>query len=92
MIYCQQYGSLQLTLISTKLMKKLELKSHDSVSFRIETMIGEKVISADLVNFDLQLLISDEAFRLSNVLAHTPWQDDVDTLPHQQDVSSYPHF
>ena len=25
-------------------------------------------------------------------MAHTPCQDDVDTLPHRQDVSLYPHF
>ena len=73
-------------------MKELELKSHDSASFRIETITGEKVISADLVNFDLQSLISDKVFSLSNVVAHTPWQDDVDMLSQRQDVSSYPDF
>ena len=60
LIFCQQVGGSLLTLISTKLVKELELKSYDSASFRIETMTGEKVISADLVNFDLQLLISDK--------------------------------
>ena len=54
LIYCQQDGGLQITLISIKLVKELDLKSHDSASFRIEMMTGEKVISADLVNFDLQ--------------------------------------
>ena len=55
-------------------------------------MTGEKVTSADLANFELQSLISDEMFSLNNVVAHTPWQDDVGTLPHKLDVSSYPHF
>ena len=31
-------------------------------------------------------------FSLSDVVAHTPWQDDVYTLPHRQNVVSYPHF
>ena len=92
MIYCQQDGGSQLTLISTKLVKKLELKPYDSASFCVETMTGEKAISADLVNFDLQSLISDEVFSFRNVVADTPWQDEADTLPHQQIVSSYPHF
>ena len=92
LIYCQQDGGSQLTLISTKLVKELELRSHDFASFRIETMTGENVISADLINFDLQSLISDEVYSLSNVVAHTRWQDDVDTLPHRQDISSYPDF
>ena len=43
-------------------------------------MTEEKVITADSVNFDLQALISDEVFSLSNVVSHTSWQDDVDTL------------
>ena len=55
-------------------------------------MTGEKVISADLANFELLSLISDEMFSLNNVVAHTPWQGDVGTLPHKLDVSSYPHF
>ena len=59
---CQQDGGLPLTLISTKLVKELKLKSHDSEAFCIQTMTGEKVISADLVTFDLQSLISDEVF------------------------------
>ena len=92
MIYCQQDGGSQLTLISTKLVKELKLKSRDSASFRIETMTGEKVISADLVNFGLQSLILDEVFSLSNVVAHTPRQDEINTLPHREDVRSYPHF
>ena len=92
LIYCQQDGGSQLSLILTKLVKELELKSHDSSSFRIKTMTGEKVISADLVNFDLQSLSSDQVFSLSDVVAYTPWQDDVDTLSQREGVSSYPHF
>ena len=54
-------------------------------------MTGVKVIGVDLANFELQSF-SDEMFSLNNFVAHTPWQDDVDTLPHKLDVSSYRHF
>ena len=73
-------------------MKGLDLQSRDSASFRTETMTGGKVISADLINFELQLLISDETFSLSNVVAHKPWQNDVGALPHRQNVNSYSNF
>ena len=91
-IYCQEDGGSQLTLISTKLVKELDLESHDSASFCKETMTREKIICDNLVNYELQLLILDEVFNLSNVVARTLWQDDVDTQPHRQDVSSYPRL
>ena len=50
LIYCQQDGGSQLTLISNKLVEELDLQPHDRASFRMETMTGEKVTNADLVN------------------------------------------
>ena len=88
----QQNSGSQRTLISTKMVKELDLQNQDSTSFRTEPMIGEKIISADLVKFDMQLLVSDEVFSLSNVVTHTSSLIDVDILPHRQDVGSYPHF
>ena len=31
-------------------------------------------------------------FELSNIVTNTAWQDDVETLPHRQDLNSFSHF
>ena len=49
-------------------------------------------IGSNLVKFDLQSLFSNEMFELSNVVTNSAWQDDVETLPHRQDLNSFSHF
>ena len=92
LVYCQHDGGSQLTLILDKLVKELELEPYDQSSFRMETLSGSKVTRANLVKFDLQSLFSEEVFALSNVVTNKPWKDDLDTLPHKQDMSDYSHF
>ena len=92
LVYCQLDGGSQLTLISDKLVKELELESYEQTSFRMETLTGNKLTHAELVKFDLQSLFSEEVFALSHVVTNKPWKDDIDTLPHKQDMSYYSHF
>ena len=56
------------------------------------TLNGEALTHTNLVKFDLQSLFSNEMFELSNVVTNSAWQDDVETLPHRQDLNSFPHF
>ena len=92
LVYCQQDGGSQLTIISNKLVKELNLEPYDLASFKIETMTGATLTHSDLVRFNLQSLFSDETFALSNVVTHSPWRDDMNTLPHRQDMSTFAHF
>ena len=68
------------------------MEPYDQASFKIETMKGVTLTHLDLVRFDLQSLFSDETFALSNVVTHSPWRDDMNTLPHRQDMSTFAHF
>ena len=92
LVYCQQDGGSQLTIISNKLVEELNLEPYDQASFRIETMTEAMLTHWDLVRFNLQSSFSDETFALSNVVTHSPWRDDMNTLPHRQDMSTFAHF
>ena len=92
LVHCQQDGGSQLTIISNKLVKELNLEPYHQASFKIETMTGVTLTHSDLVRFNLQSLFSDETFALSNVVTHSPWHDDMNTLPHRQDMSTFAHF
>ena len=72
LIYGQQDGGSQLTIISNKLVEELNLEPYDQASFRIETMTGATLTHSDLVRFNLQSLFSDETFALRNVVTHSP--------------------
>ena len=92
LVYCQQDGGSQLTIISNKLVEELKLEPYDQASFGIESMTGATLTHSDLIRFNLQSLFSDETFALSNVVTHSPWLDDMNTLPHRQDMSTFAHF
>ena len=55
-------------------------------------MTGTTLSHSDLVRFNLQSLFSDETFALNNVVTHSPWRDNMNTLPHRQDMSTFAHF
>ena len=74
------------------MVEELNLEPYDQASFRIETMTGATLTHSDLVRFNLQSLFSDETFALSNVVTHSPWRDEMSTLPHKQDMSTFAHF
>ena len=92
LVYCQQDGDSQLTIISNKLVEELYLEPYDQASFKIKTMTGATLTHSDLVRFNLQSLFSNETFALSNVVTHSPWRDDMNTLQHRQDMSTFAHF
>ena len=92
LVYCQQDGGSQLTFVSNKLVQELNLIPYDQASFRIVTLNGETLTHTNLVKFDLQSLFSNEMFESSNVVTNSAWQDDVETLPHRQDLNSFSHF
>ena len=56
------------------------------------TLNGETLTHINLVKFDLQSLFSNEMFELSNVVTNSSRQDDVETLPHRQDLNSFSYF
>ena len=64
LVYCQRDGGSQLTIISNKLVEKLNLEPYDQASFKIKTMNGVTLTHSDLVRFKLQSLFSDETFAL----------------------------
>ena len=92
MVYCQLDGGSQLTFTLDELVQELGLEPCDKVSLSIETLTGNKLTHANLVKLDLQSLFSTEMFNLSNIVSHSPWRDNEDTLPHKQVISSYRHF
>ena len=92
LVYCQLNGGSQLTFASEKLITELGIRSYGKASFRIDTLVGDSLTQAELVKLNVQSLFSNKMFSLNNVVTHVPWNDDEDTLPHRQDMSSYEHF
>ena len=92
LVYCQQDGGSQLTFVSNKLVQELNLIPYDQASFCIVTLNGETLTHINLVKLDLQSLFSNKMFELSNVVTNSAWEDDVETLPHIQDLNSFSHF
>ena len=92
LVYCQQDGGSQLTFVSNKLVQELDLIPYNQASLRIVTLNGETLSHTNLFKFDLQSLFSNEMFELSNIVTNNAWQDDVETLPHRQDLNSFSHF
>ena len=62
LIYCQHDPGSQLTFVSSNLVSELDLDPFDNVSFEMNTMIGKKNNTADLVKFNIQSLETDELF------------------------------
>ena len=81
LVYCQQDGGSQLTLVLNKLVQELNLMPYDQASFCIVTLTSETLTHTNLVKFNLHYLFSNEMFELSNVVTNSSWQDDVETSP-----------
>ena len=62
LVYCQHDPGSQLTFVSSKLVSELKLKAFDNVLFDMDTMIGKKSNTANLVKFNIQSLYNDEMF------------------------------
>ena len=92
MVYCQHDPGSQLTFVSSKLMSELKLKAFDNVSFDMDTMIGRKRNTANLVKFNIQFLYNNEMFFDITSVVNEPWCNDVSTLPQMQELSQFKYF
>ena len=68
------------------------LKPFDRTSFKLDTLIGAKDNSADLVKFHVQSLESNELFCELIAVVNEPWSDDVENLPHKQFLNGLKQF
>ena len=92
LVYCQHDSGSQLTFVSGKLVSELKLKAFDNVSFDMDTMIGRKSNTANLVKFNIQSLYNSEMLFDITSVVNEPWCDDVSTLLHMQQLSQFKHF
>ena len=63
-----------------------------STSFRLHTLVGNKNSSANVVKFNVQSLETEELFCDVIAVVNPPWVDDVETLPHKQDLTNLQHL
>ena len=72
LVYCQHDPGSQLTFVSSNLVRDLGLDPFDNVSFDMDTMIGRKATTADLVIFNVHSLETDELFCNVTSVLNTP--------------------
>ena len=58
----------------------------------MDTIIGKKSNTADLIKFTIQSLYTNEVFFNITSVVNEPWCDDVNTLPHMLQLSQFKHF
>ena len=91
-VYCQHDPGSQLTFIASSLVEDLGLEPFDTASFKLDTLVGDKNTLANLVKFNIQSIDTEELFGDVTAAVISPWVDDVETLPHKQDLSNLQHF
>ena len=92
LLYCQHDPGSQLTFVASSLVEDLGLEPFNIASFKLNTLVGDKNTSANLVKFNVPSIEAEELFRDINAVVIPPWIDDVETLPHKQDLSNLQHF
>ena len=55
----------------------------------MDTIIGRKSNTADLIKFNIQSLYTNEVFFNITSVVNEPWCDDVNTLPHMLQLSQF---
>ena len=58
----------------------------------MDTLAGEKINTAGLVQFNVESLSTGEVICSRNAVANEAWLDDEATLLHRQDLSQFPKF
>ena len=91
-MYCKRGPGFQLIFIASSLVEDLQLESFDTVSFKLNTLVGNKNTSANFVKFNVQSIETEELSGDMTAAVIPPWIDDVETLPHKQDLSYLQHF
>ena len=56
------------------------------------TLTSETLTHTNLDKFCLQSLFPNEMFESSNIVTNNSGPDDVETLPHRQDLNWFSHF
>ena len=92
LVYVQHDPGSQVTLISSALVKELDLVPAGKSHLSLHTLSSSETRQFDHVSFDLEALDTNERFPARKALVIPPWSDEGYTLPHQQDLSEYPHF
>ena len=87
-VYCQHDPGSQLTFIASTLVEDLGLEPFDIASFKLNTLVGQKNTSANLVKFNVQSIDTEELFCDMTAAVIPPCIDDVQTLPHKQHLSN----
>ena len=92
LMYCQHDPGSQLTFIASSLVEDLGPVPFDTASFKLDTLVGDKNTSANLVKFSTHSIDTEELFSDVTVAVVRPCVDDVETLTHEQDLSNLQDF
>ena len=92
LVYCQHISGSQLTFIASSLVEDLGLEPFNTGSFKLDTLVGDKNTSTNLVKFNIQSIDTEMLFGDVTAAVIRPWIDEVETLPHKHDLSNLQHF
>ena len=92
LVYCQLNPRSQLTIIASSLVEDIGLYPFDTALFKLDTLVSDKNTSANLVKFNIQSINTEKLFGDVTAAVILPWVDNVETLPHEHDLSDLQHF
>ena len=92
LVYIQLDSGSQVSFVSHDLVRDLNLAAHDKISTNLNTVTGSKLINTDLIKLDLQSLYSGKKMCNVNCVALSSCFVNKESLPHNQDLSSFEHF
>ena len=79
LMYCQHDPGSQLTFIASSLVEDLGPEPFDTAFFKLDTLVGEKITSANLVKFNTHSIDTEELFSDVTAAVIPPCVDDVET-------------
>ena len=91
-VYAQHDPGSQVTLMSSDLVTELGLNTEGESLLTLYTLSNTETRHFQQVSFDLEALHTDQRFNARKAMVIPPWSDEGYTLPHNQELSAYPHF
>ena len=91
-VYAQHDPGSEVTLVSTSLAEELGLHGTARSRIILHTVSGSKASDLQRVSFEIETLHTGREIKVQNALVLDAWADENVTLPHDYDLTTYPHF
>ena len=91
-VYAQHDPGSEVALVSASLAEELGLHGTARSRIILHTVSGSKASDLQRVSFKIETLHTGREIKVQNALLLDAWADENVTLPHDYDLTTYPHF